>query len=60
VTAVYTHSHKEADDKILEIIQGIKKPGSATVISNDNFIYNNSRAYGAFVKSSEEFCRMFK
>ena len=58
ITAVYTQSGKEADDKILEIIKDSRDPASITVISNDNFLYNNSRVHGARIKTVKEFSRM--
>lgn len=60
ITAIYTHSEKEADKKILEIIKDSDRPQVITVVSNDNFLYNNSRVHGARVKTVEEFCRMLK
>lgn len=60
ITAVYTHNAKEADNKILEIIKSSGRPDSITVISNDNFLYNNTRSLGARIKTVKDLCRMFK
>jgi len=60
ITAIYTHSKKDADDKILEIIKDSTGPHLITVISNDNFLYNNARVHGARIKTVKEFLRMFK
>jgi len=58
VTAIYTNTKKSADNKILEIIKESNKPELITVISNDNFLYNNVRSHGARIKTVEEFYRM--
>jgi len=60
ITAIYTPTGKEADNKILEIIKDSDQPQSITVISNDNFLYNNARSLGARIKTVRDFCRMFK
>jgi predicted RNA-binding protein with PIN domain len=60
VTAVYTRAKKSADDKILEIIKDSARPGEITVISNDNFLYNNTRIHGARIMTIEDFCGMIK
>jgi len=58
IMAVYTHTHKEADRKIIEIIEDSPNPAEITVISNDNYLYNNVRAHGARVKSVQQFSSM--
>ena len=60
ITAIFTRSSKEADRKILDIINDSNQPESITVVSNDNFIHNNSRSLGARMKNVRDFRRMFK
>ena len=60
ITAVYTSKGRDADKKIIEIIRDSVEPGSITVVSNDNFLYNNTRAHGGRIKTVEEFRRMLK
>ncbi|NQU74469.1 MAG: NYN domain-containing protein [Candidatus Omnitrophica bacterium] len=60
ITAIYTHSKKSADNKILELIKNSDKPNVITVISDDNFLYNNTRVHGARIKTIREFCRILK
>jgi len=58
--SVYTRKGKEADDKILSIIKASPNPEDITVVSNDNFLYNNTRSLGARIMTVEEFCRILK
>ncbi|MCX5716499.1 MAG: NYN domain-containing protein [Candidatus Omnitrophica bacterium] len=58
ITAFYTQKGKDADRKIMEIIKDSKDPAGITVVSNDNFVYNNSRSLGARIKTVKEFCRL--
>ncbi len=60
ITAVYTTGKKTADEKILEIIKESKRPDQITVISNDNFLYNNVRIHGGRVKTVNEFLKMVR
>lgn len=60
ITAIYTNYSKDADNKILEIIKNSSHPGSITVISDDNFLYNNTRSLGAHIKTVEGFRRLLK
>lgn len=60
ITAIYTQKGKDADKKILEIIKNSADPGIITVVSNDNFIFNNSRVHGARMKTVSEFLKMIK
>ena len=59
IIVIYTRKGTDADKKIVDIIREAPEPADITVVSNDNFVYNNSRALGARVKSVEEFRRMF-
>jgi predicted RNA-binding protein with PIN domain len=47
---IYSDQKEEADDKIISIIRNAKHPENITVISDDNFIANNVRSYGAYMK----------
>jgi predicted RNA-binding protein with PIN domain len=58
VTALYTKKGKDADSKIMELIKDAKNPSDITVISNDNFVYNNTRSLGARVKTVKELLGM--
>lgn len=60
ISAVYTRSGKEADNKIIELIRDSANPGFITVVSNDNFLYNNSRSLGARIMRVEEFQKALK
>jgi ribosomal protection tetracycline resistance protein len=57
---IYTHGSKDADDKILEIIRDSNRPDLITVVSDDNFLHNNTRSLGARIKTVKEFYRMLK
>ncbi len=50
----------EGDDKIIAIIKKCAKVGRVVVASNDNYVRNNARAYGASRISSEELVRTKK
>ncbi|MCM8781594.1 MAG: NYN domain-containing protein [Candidatus Omnitrophica bacterium] len=60
ITAIYTHTKKNADEKILEIVKDSKRPDLITVVSNDNFLYNNTRIHGGHIITVGEFCRIMK
>jgi uncharacterized protein len=44
----------EGDDKILETVRNFSEKGKVVVASNDNYVRNNSRSYGAAIIDSEE------
>lgn len=44
----------EGDDKILETVRSFSEKGKVVVASNDNYVRNNSRSYGASIIDSEE------
>lgn len=54
VTLCFTRAPEEADQRILRLIEA-KQPGRCIVVSNDNEVFNNARAYGARVISAQEF-----
>jgi predicted RNA-binding protein with PIN domain len=60
VTAFYTQKGKDADRKIMEMIKDSQDPADITVVSNDNFVHNNSRSLGARIKNVREFRRLLK
>jgi len=60
ITAIYTQRKKDADQKIVEMVRDAARADAITVVSNDNFLYNNVRAHGAYVEGVEEFCRRYK
>lgn len=60
ITAIYTKDGQEADDKIIEIIKDAPHPEFITVVSDDNFLYNNTRSLGGRVKTVRELRRMLK
>ncbi len=45
------------DEKIIETIKEASRKGRVVVASNDNYVRNNSRAYGAAIMSSEDLLR---
>jgi predicted RNA-binding protein with PIN domain len=50
IKCIYSAQKEEADDKIIGIIRSAIHPENITVISDDNFIANNVRSYGAHIK----------
>ncbi len=44
----------QGDDKIIETVRLASKKGRVVVASNDNYVRNNSRAYGASIVNVEE------
>jgi predicted RNA-binding protein with PIN domain len=50
IKCIYSDQKEEADDKIIGIIRNATHPENITVISDDNFIANNVRSYGAYIK----------
>jgi len=55
IEAVYTETGEDADDRIIEILR-VRRPNEpVVVVSNDNYVCNNSRALGAKVISSADF-----
>jgi predicted RNA-binding protein with PIN domain len=44
----------QGDDKIIETVRLASKKGRVVVASNDNYVRNNSRAYGASILNVEE------
>ncbi|PIQ83914.1 MAG: hypothetical protein COV75_04745 [Candidatus Omnitrophica bacterium CG11_big_fil_rev_8_21_14_0_20_63_9] len=57
VTVVFTHKPEEADQRILRVIEAERGRGPCVVVSNDNEVANNARAFGARIVSAQEFYR---
>ena len=55
VTVVFSQKPEEADQRILRVIETAKGPGRCVVVSNDNEVANNVRAFGATILSVQEF-----
>jgi len=47
----------KGDDKIIETINKFSRLGRVVLASNDNYVRNNARAYGASVITSDELVR---
>jgi len=56
ISCIYTDAGEEADDRIISIVRAAESPESITVISDDNYVSNNCRALGAFVKPVSALC----
>ncbi|MBI4004108.1 MAG: NYN domain-containing protein [Candidatus Omnitrophica bacterium] len=59
VTLCFTRAPEEADQRILRLIEA-ERPGRCVVVSNDNEVFNNARAYGARVISAQEFVQQMQ
>lgn len=56
IRAIFTTTTQTADEKIIEIIKyGSYSPAQYTVVSNDNFVINNTKSLGSKVISVQEF-----
>lgn len=47
----------QGDDKIIETINKFSRLGRVVLASNDNYVRNNARAYGASIITSDELVR---
>ncbi|MBI2495242.1 MAG: NYN domain-containing protein [Candidatus Omnitrophica bacterium] len=54
VTVLFTQEPEEADARILRVIES-QRGRRCVVVSNDNEVFNNARAFGARVMSVQEF-----
>ena len=52
IDCIFTHTKREADDHIIDMVRNTKKPSEITVVSDDNKVRNNCRAHGVDVKYS--------
>jgi len=57
VTVVFTHKPEEADRRILALIDAQAGPGHCVVVSDDNEVCNNARAFGAGILSVQAFMK---
>ncbi len=55
VTVLFTQKPEEADERILSVIEAQRGRSRCVVVSNDNEVSNNARAFGARVMSVQEF-----
>ncbi len=55
VTVCFTQKPEEADARILRVIEAQGSRSRCVVVSNDNEVFNNARAFGARVLSVQEF-----
>ena len=55
VTVRFTQKPEEADARILRVIEALRGRGQCVVVSNDNEVANNARAFGACIISVQEF-----
>ncbi|MDA9101314.1 NYN domain-containing protein [Omnitrophica bacterium] len=57
VHSVYTETGEDADQRIVQILEGYTRRDHISVVSDDNFVINHARAYCARAVSSVEFFR---
>jgi predicted RNA-binding protein with PIN domain len=55
VTVCFAQKPQEADERILSVIEAQSARSRCVVVSNDNEVVNNARAFGAGVMSVQEF-----
>lgn len=56
VKIIFSQGKKGADDIIIDLIRDNDQPQSFVVVSSDNYVRNNSRAYCARLMSPTSFC----
>ena len=56
VTVVFARKPEQADQRILRVIEAQGSKSRCVVVSNDNEVCNNARAFGAGILSVEAFC----
>jgi len=59
VTLCFTRAPEEADQRILRLIEA-EQPTRCVVVSNDNEVFNNARAFGAGIMSVQEFYKQVR
>ena len=57
ISCIYSKD-KEADERIISIVRNSQNPAEITVISDDNYVMNNCKAYGATVRLSQYLLRV--
>lgn len=55
VEVVFARKPEEADQRILHVIEAGRGRGQCVVVSNDNEVANNARAFGARIVPAQEF-----
>ena len=55
VSILFTQKPEEADQRILSVIEAQRGRSQCVVVSNDNEVANNARAFGARIMSAQEF-----
>ncbi len=56
IKIIFSRDNKKADDIIIDLIRDNDRPQSFVVVSSDNYVRNNSRAYCARLMSPASFC----
>ena len=54
VEIIYTETGEDADDRIIVLLESLRQR-TVKVVSNDNYVSNHARAYGADALSAKEF-----
>ena len=60
VTVLFTQAPEEADERILRVIEDERGRGRCLVVSNDNEVFNNARAFGARIISAQAFYKSIR
>ncbi len=60
VTVLFSQKPEEADARILRVIEAQGSRSRCVVVSNDNEVSNNARAFGARVLSVQEFSKQVR
>lgn len=55
---VYTETKEDADDRIVEIMGHYESRTPCVIVSNDNYVLNNARAFGKSSMSAKDFYQM--
>jgi predicted RNA-binding protein with PIN domain len=53
IKCIFSASLHGADEEIVRLVKKSSRPSDITVISDDNYVYNNCRAHGAQVRPSD-------
>ena len=60
VAVLFTEAPEEADERILRVIEDERGRGRCVVVSNDNEVFNNARAFGARIISAQAFYKSIR
>ena len=60
VAVLFTQAPEEADERILRVIEDERGRGRCVVVSNDNEVSNNARAFGARIISAQAFYKSIR